>query len=123
MLKRTPIRKVRSKPRPGRLKGKAMESLRREVFERDGYRCQHTWMVDYWNPLDGTYMPFQRTCGKEVTWENGHLAHIISRGRGGPDTPENTCCKCSSCHIGIEHSYGPSGVKPVPKKPIDTDLV
>lgn len=108
-MKRSPIRKRRSKPRPGRLKGDAMTALRLFVFTRDKFRCQHVLRRD----KEGQPVAI---CGKEVTWETGHLAHIVSRARGGPDHPDNCVCKCSDCHIGIEHSYGPSGVKPVPKK-------
>lgn len=111
-IKRTPIKKVRSKPRPGRVKGKAMESLRREVFERDGYRCQHE--VRHSDAKIGAVWSVK--CLLPVTWESGHLAHVISRGRGGKDEASNCVCKCQNCHIGIEHSYGPSGVKPVPQK-------
>jgi hypothetical protein len=112
-LKRTPIRKVRAKPRRGRLKGKDMESLRREVFERDGYCCKHkTWLSlmggDMWT-----------VCNKPVTWETGHLAHIQARRRGG-DSPENTYCCCAEHHM-TYHAYGPSMEKPVPKKEIDNE--
>jgi 5-methylcytosine-specific restriction endonuclease McrA len=87
-----------------RVKGKAMEKLRRECFERDGYRCV--------------------VCGAWVIWErdlprSGHMAHVIGRGRGGPDVIDNVLTKCAECHIGIEHSYGPSGVKPCPTKPVE----
>lgn len=88
-----------------------MEAMRREVFERDGYRCQHRI---YLSLMDGEMW---KTCLNPVTWENGHLAHIIPRSLGGKDEESNCVCKCAFCHIRIEHSYGPSGVKPVPKKP------
>jgi 5-methylcytosine-specific restriction endonuclease McrA len=114
MIKRSPIRKVRSKPRPGRLKGKAMEKLRRDCFERDGYRCQHK---TYLSLMGGELW---KVCMEPVTWDTGHMAHIVSRGRGGKDELSNVETKCAHCHIGIEHSYGPSGVKPVPKK-VDTE--
>ncbi|CAN5951002.1 unnamed protein product [Sphagnum jensenii] len=104
----------RSKPRRGRVKGKDMESLRREVFERDGYSCKHkTWLS-----LMGGVM--WEVCNKPVTWETGHLAHIESRGAGGPDTAENTYCCCAEHHLRF-HQYGPSMAKPVPKKPVDID--
>jgi len=116
MIKRSPIRKVRSKPRPGRLKGAAMEKLRRDCFERDGYLCQHMRVI----AIDWKLGKLYRKCKNPVTWENGHMAHVVSRGRGGKDELSNVETKCAQCHIGIEHSYGPSGVKPVPKK-VDTD--
>jgi 5-methylcytosine-specific restriction endonuclease McrA len=72
-------------PKPKRIKktGKEMETLRREVFERDHGRCQD--------------------CGKYVSWDQGHLAHVKSRGAGGDDVAENCLWKCFDCHIGIEH--------------------
>lgn len=113
-------------PKPKRAKRKKgptpkeKEAIRRERFEMDGYRCQHDLkppilVLGYFNHI--------YRCLKPVTWETGHLAHIIPRSRGGEFTVENTITKCASCHIGIEHSYGPSGVKPVPAKPVDTDYV
>ena len=61
-----------------RLKGKALESLRRRVFERDGWHC--------------------RECLVGCSWDSGHLAHIISRGAGGSDTEDNTRLLCGDCH-------------------------
>jgi 5-methylcytosine-specific restriction endonuclease McrA len=108
--RKKPVRKVRAKARPGRLKGKAMDQLRRECFERDGYRCQMIFYV--------TNMGVALTCGKPVTWETGHMAHIGAKRRHG-DSLENVRTLCAECHH-IEHSYGKSGVKPCPKKPSDS---
>jgi hypothetical protein len=87
--------------KPVRLKGKAMEALRRECFERDGYRCQH--LIN----LRGN----MAICAKTVVWErgfwdSGHMAHIKSRGAGGGDTLDNVVTKCAFCHIVREHSKG-----------------
>lgn len=122
MISRSPIPKTRKKPRPNRLRGKAMASLRAQVFERDGYRCQHIIGWEDWPCEQSRVLESHPVrCFKLVVWErglwnSGHLAHIVSRGRGGADTVENCTTKCGSCHIGIEHSYGPSGVKPCKKK-------
>lgn len=115
MKRSAPIRRSRINPisarlrkrigKPGklgivRLYGAAMTTLRREVFERDEYRCQ--W----------------EGCGVFVAWDGfnaGHLAHIISRGAGGSDTAENTRCLCAYHHLVIEHANGGSG-KVVPSK-------
>jgi len=86
-----------------------MEALRREVFERDGDRCQHI-LNRY------PFFPFVVRCLKSITWDTGHLAHIISRGRGGKDVPENCLTKCAEHHMITEHCYGPSGQKPCPPK-------
>lgn len=83
-----------------------MEALRREVFERDGYRCQH---------LLGWIKNIPYLCYNPVTWESGHIAHIIRRSQGGDDTAENTLCKCADCHLIKEHHEGGNG-KIVPAK-------
>lgn len=73
-----------------RLTGRAYTLLRMEVYKRDGRCC-----VD---------------CHKFLQFEEAHLCHIISKGAGGSDTPENTQIKCADCHI-KEHGprWGPSG--------------
>jgi 5-methylcytosine-specific restriction endonuclease McrA len=98
------VRKVRAKARPGRLKGKAMEQLRRECFERDGYRCQGVFKIEY----------LELKCDRHVTWESGHMAHVGAKRRHG-DSLENVRTLCAECHI-REHSYGKSGIKPCPAK-------
>jgi 5-methylcytosine-specific restriction endonuclease McrA len=72
-----PIRKVRKGARPGRLKGKAMASLRLLAFLRDDGVC-----VD---------------CGKILDWATFHLAHVKAKRRNG-DSLENVRCKCFECH-------------------------
>ena len=114
-LKRTPVKKSRSKPRHGRLKGKDMEALRRFVFERDGYRCQQLIIWASWESGVGGIFSAGKICGNQVTWENGHLAHIVAKRRGG-DSPGNTKTSCQECHDRY-HRFGPSMAKPVPKKP------
>ena len=61
-----------------RLKGQALEDLRRRVFTRDRGRCA--------------------ICFTACSWTSGHLAHIQSRGAGGSDTEENTRLLCGDCH-------------------------
>jgi 5-methylcytosine-specific restriction endonuclease McrA len=61
--------------------------LRIAVFQRDVFRCGK--------------------CDRRVTWESGHLAHIISRGAGGSDTMENTRVLCPDCHLVGEHNPKP----------------
>ncbi len=111
------IKTKRTKPRTGRLGRHAMKKLREDVFARDGFRCQHLLLhhgrqivIPGGAPID-IYYP----CHKPVTWETGHLCHIVSRGAGGHDTAENTYCGCADCHLQF-HSYGPSGRKPCPSK-------
>lgn len=104
-LKRyTPLRARRNRPevRIGKVTGKvrlsglAIEALREKVYYRDGGRCQ--W--------DG--------CGKPVplygsVFTRAHLAHIVSRGAGGSDTPDNTRILCPPHHLIDEHSKGLKG--------------
>jgi nitrate/TMAO reductase-like tetraheme cytochrome c subunit len=92
------------KDAPVRLKGKALEALRREVWERDKESCVR---CGRWVRLEGGY------------WDSMHHAHKQGRGANGPDTPENTEAACIFCHIGIEHSYGRTGMKPVRAKEIE----
>lgn len=88
-------------PKRIKLKGKSMEALRNQVYDRDGGKCVR--------------------CGRDLIRERGHwwsmqLAHKVGKGAGGDDTPENTESACIQCHIGIEHSWGKSGEKPCPRK-------
>jgi len=69
-----------------RLKGKAMEQLRRECYIRDTGIC--------------------KSCGNPTSWERGHMAHIRSRGAGGEDILSNVLWKCMECHLGLEHGKG-----------------
>lgn len=111
-LRKTPIRKRRSEPRPGRKTGKDRDDLRLQCFERDGYKCQHMVVV----AVDWKLGKLYKKCEASVTWESGHMAHIRNKRMWGDDI-SNVITKCARCHIGIEHSYGPSGVKPCPPKP------
>lgn len=100
-IKRSPIKKARSKPRPGRLEGAALTKLREEVFDRDGYRCQHIWLG--------------MRCLRLLTWNTAHMAHIRNKRMWG-DSLDNCTTKCAEHHLVNEHSYGPSGEKPCKKK-------
>jgi 5-methylcytosine-specific restriction endonuclease McrA len=93
------------KTKPMRLTGKALEDLRRQCFERDGYRCQHIRAF----PAMKRGTVYDAKCDKQVTWDGyrtGHMAHIKSRGAGGGDTLDNVITKCAECHIGREHTKG-----------------
>jgi len=105
-MRRTPIRKRRSKPRPGRLKGEAMGKLRHFVFVRDGGRCVVCGVA---------LIEFPPSIFHKLAY---HMAHLVSRARGGKDEPGNCVAKCSTCHLVKEHQYGPSLEKPCPKKEV-----
>jgi 5-methylcytosine-specific restriction endonuclease McrA len=70
-------RSERKGPR-GRLDSEQYEKLRREVLERDGWRCQ--------------------VCGSMSAVEVHHLSF---RSRGGEDCDQNLITVCRRCHNGI----------------------
>ncbi len=52
---------------------------RRNIFLRDGHRCQY--------------------CGKRYTSSRLSLDHVLPKSRGGPDTWENIVCACLKCNV------------------------
>lgn len=89
-IRRSPLRK---KPKPHReswrsgkirLNGPEMGILRQNAFQRSGGQCE--------NSFNG------KRCATRIYWGSFHLAHIISRGRGGSDIPENVLATCPECH-------------------------
>lgn len=94
-MKRSAVKKVRSKPRAGRLKGKALKKLRWECYERDGRQCVE--------------------CGRSVPFDGDiytrmHMAHIGAKRRHG-DSLDNVRTLCFWCH---DKEHNP---KAVPAKP------
>ena len=94
---RKPIRKVRRKPRPGRIKGDELQAQRWRIFQRDKGVC-----VD---------------CGIKVIfnapeeWDNSfHRAHIRGKRMHGDDD-SNVKTNCGKCHR-AHHNGG----KPCPPK-------
>lgn len=73
---------------------------RRNVFLRDGHRCQY--------------------CGKRYSSTRLSLDHVLPRSRGGEDTWENIVCACLTCNVRKGHhtptEAGMSLIKP-PVKP------
>jgi 5-methylcytosine-specific restriction endonuclease McrA len=101
--RKTPVKRVSKKrgvpKRVGklgtvRLRGMALRKLRWECYVRDQGHC--------------------RECNKAALWEYGEMAHVRTKRNNG-DTLSNVRWLCNRCH-GIEHSYGKSGIKPVPAK-------
>ena len=76
-----------------RRKGTDMEDLRRDCFNRDGGRCTDCGVTVF----DG--LP---------DWHHrkAHMAHVVSRGRGGSDAIENVHTLCGACHLVEEHQGG-----------------
>lgn len=91
----------RRDPRPGRLSTEEIGKVREQRYAEQGGRCLK--------------------CGKKVPlngdiFTRGHLAHKRNKRMWG-DGPENIKgIECPTCHLVIEHQYGPSGQKPCPKK-------
>jgi hypothetical protein len=67
-----------------RLDAQGMKQLREYVFNRSGAQCE--------NSVEG------ERCVSRIYWGSFHLSHIVGRGRGGSDSPENTLACCWECH-------------------------
>lgn len=85
------------KAAPTRLTGKAETELRRQVYERANGLCAVCRMPAPLYDADGNFDVF--TCG--------HRAHVKGKGRGGPDSLENSAWKCPRCHIGNGGEHAP----------------
>jgi hypothetical protein len=92
------IRSKRTKPRPGRLQGKALSTLRMECWVRDGGRCVKCYTKLHYEP---------RYDGDPNAYD---MAHKRNRRMYG-DSIGNVQAECHSCHM-----KGHSGEKPCPKK-------
>ena len=62
-----------------------MGKLRQDAFARSRGFCE--------NSIDG------KRCKTRISWGDFHLAHIISRGRGGSDDLTNVLAACQPCHL------------------------
>lgn len=63
---------------------KIPDSVRREVLQRDDYRCQHCgWHHDKWNPSDPRHL---------------EPHHVKEHVKGGDNTAENLITLCNICH-------------------------
>ncbi len=60
------------------LRAIAVESVRRQIWERDGHKCTH--------------------CGVTVGWFVMELHERIWRGRGGQVSVDNGATLCQNCH-------------------------
>jgi hypothetical protein len=107
MIKRTPIRKVRSKPRRGEPSKEEKQAIRNQVYVESGGKCEirkhQDCSKDRILPSEGD------------VFERWHLVHIKSKRVHGWGR-ENLCGGCPACHIISLHVEGGSG-KIVPKKP------
>jgi len=90
----------RRKPRPGRLKGKALGNLREQCWERDKGICGGG-LTHNGKPLG---------CGLPVNPNDWHMAHITAKRIGG-DHLGNVVVKHPYCHLVLEHNP-----KSVPRK-------
>ena len=101
MLRRSRIRPVRRKPRPGRLKGNDLKMLRVDCYARDRGFCQNCGRMTVFDA------PRQ--------WVNSYHMHHIKAKRIGGDSLANVRTLCGKCHR-ESHVYGPSMKKPCPNK-------
>lgn len=62
-----------------RLPKNAVKFNRRNIFLRDGHRCQY--------------------CGNRYSSPSLSLDHVMPKSRGGPDTWENIVCACLDCNV------------------------
>jgi hypothetical protein len=95
------IQSRRKKPRPGRLKGAAMEKLRNDAYMRDEGRCVVC------KKLVIFYAPPEHD-------DSMHLAHRRGKRMWG-DHIDQVDTNCGECHRKF-HNFGPSMTKPCPKK-------
>lgn len=73
MIQRSPVRKVRRKPRSGRLKGKAMGDLREAAWQRDKGICQRCFLPCNPNDWDLAHRRGKRMWGDSL--ENVQVEH------------------------------------------------
>ena|ERR1700722_13255155 len=64
------------------LRAIAVESIRRQIWKRDGHTCTH--------------------CGAIVSWFTMQMHERIWRGRGGEISLDNGTCLCDNCHADDE---------------------
>lgn len=100
-IKRTAVKKARSKPRPGRLKGDDLKMLRLACYDRDRGRCVACWVL-----VDPRLSP--------EADKSFHMAHRRGKRNFG-DHIDQVETNCGACHRKF-HNYGPSMQKPCPKK-------
>lgn len=94
-IKRSPVRKKRSKPRPGRVEGDDLQAQRRRIFDRDKGLCQKCGIKVIFNAPD--------------EWDNSfHRAHFRNKRMWGDDD-SNMRTLCGKCHR-TEHN--PKAVPP-----------
>lgn len=104
MLRRTPIRRKRSKPRRGKDTDEVKAEVRHAVYERAQGRCELRLVPE---------------CSKDrilpesgvTPWDHAHACHVKSAGAGGRWTMDNILLGCHACHL-----VGLHNPKPVPPK-------
>jgi hypothetical protein len=106
-MKRTPIRKIRSKARLGQPTKAEKEAIHHQVYAESGGRCELNLSPECIRgvlPENGI-----------TPWDHWHLVYKRNKRMWGWER-ENLCGGCRHCHLVVLHSYGPSGIKPCPKK-------
>jgi hypothetical protein len=106
MIKRSPIRKVRSKPRRGQPTKAEKEVIRDQVYLESEGKCElrnNPKCIQGVLPKDG-----------ETPWDHWHLVHLKSKRVHGWGR-DNLCGGCWVCHLIGLHTQGGNG-KIVPLK-------
>lgn len=62
----------------------AVESIRRQVFDKADYRCHD--------------------CGNPTNWLSGEMHEVLPKGKGGEVSIDNSVCLCHNCHTGSKNS-------------------
>jgi 5-methylcytosine-specific restriction endonuclease McrA len=84
------------KPKTIRLKGKALQKLKLQAYERDCGCCV----------VCGVWLPLLDYEGQFNIYTCAHMAHKKSKGSGGSDNLDNVEIKCFHCHNILEHTKG-----------------
>lgn len=107
MIRRSPIRRKRSKPRRGQSTPEEKTAIRDLVYAETGGRCE---IRKHPECIEGRVWP----SNGETPWDHWHLVHIKAKRVHGW-ARENLCGGCPFCHLISMHVEGGGG-KIVPKK-------
>lgn len=107
-MRRTPLRKHRSKPRRGQPTNAQKAAIRHQVYVETGGRCELNF--------DGCIKGVLKENGVSP-WDHWHLVHLRNKRMWGWER-SNLRGGCHHCHLVVLHSYGPSLEKTCPKKEV-----
>lgn len=80
---------------------RAIESIRRQVFERDAWQCVHCGSLLDWNKAE-----------MHEKWPRGEIRRLENgEYRGGEISLDNSETRCHECHVLIAHNREPRWTK------------